>query len=597
VVARCVFSAIDNNGVIRVCTIKYQVIRIRVCHQYARLPSEANSLCAEHLTEIPLPQSNRHQILYRHIWWRYGSSVNYIENIKRHQSTDDKMYAAPANNPMTSTSEDNQECLWGGETRRDQQPTASAPPATSSSQEVQRECSTERETTEQRQQPSWRTTPPTRSLFASQDPPPVVYSTKKPRLEETSSMFRRRSTSRDRSSEEDETVQRLFQSLGHLAITDKAFELQPFTGALNSNEQPDKWVEKFQCYVAFRKINEADQLQLFKLLMRDQAADWLTSLPDHKRLDIHDLFREFQSRYELSRVAKWKQTANLWKRKQEVNESVDDYIAAMQTLAKRINMPTDLVIDAIIQGLNPEIRLHVLHTGADTIDGILQAARVSEMAHNANTTQPNQLEELATQVKLLVNKISAQTVIDTPRSPTERRVSFSQTAITAPPMRERSTSPINRPRTPDDNRGRRSFDPSTSTPPGVRPEYRRQSPRRTFDDEPYARRETSFYRNDQSSQRDTQPWRAPQSYTSTPTSNATYNHPTPYDRETSSSTFRPGYRTNSNTCRFCGSNHAMGRRFCPASNMQCFNCSKMGHMAKVCRSRPTATNSSRYNSR
>jgi hypothetical protein len=175
---------------------------------------------------------------------------------------------------------------------------------------------------------------------------------KKPRLEETSSMFRRRSTSRDRSSEEDETVQRLFQSLGHLAITDKAFELQPFTGALNSNEQPDKWVEKFQCYVAFRKINEADQLQLFKLLMRDQAADWLTSLPDHKRLDIHDLFREFQSRYELSRVAKWKQTANLWKRKQEVNESVDDYIAAMQTLAKRINMPTDLVIDAIIQGLN-----------------------------------------------------------------------------------------------------------------------------------------------------------------------------------------------------------------------------------------------------
>jgi hypothetical protein len=259
--------------------------------------------------------------------------------------------------------------------------------------------------------------------------------------------------------------------------------------------------------------------------MRDQAADWLTSLPDNKRLDIHDLLHEFQKRYELSRVAKWKQTANLWKRKQGVDESVDDYIAAMQTSAKRINMPTDLVIDAIIQGLNPEIRLHVLHTGADSIDGILEAARVSEMAHTANTTQPNQIEELATQVKLLVNKISAQTVIDTPRSPTERRVSFSQTAIAAPSMRERSTSPINRPRTPDDNRGRRSSDQSAPMPPGVRPEYRRQSPRRAFDDEPYARRETSFHRNEQSSQRDTQPWRAPQSYTSTSASNATYNRP------------------------------------------------------------------------
>jgi hypothetical protein len=126
----------------------------------------------------------------------------------------------------------------------------------------------------------------------------------------------------------------------------------------------------------------------------------------------------------------------------------------MQTAAKRINMPTDEVIDALIQGLNPQIRLHVLHTGADSIDGILEAARVSEMAHTANTSQPNQIDELVAQVKLLVNKISAQTAIDTPRSPTARRVSFSQTAIAAPTMRERSTSPISRPRTPDDNRGR-----------------------------------------------------------------------------------------------------------------------------------------------
>jgi hypothetical protein len=241
-----------------------------------------------HTTGLAL--TKHHQILLGAFGGETVSSVKYIENIKRHQPTDDKMYAAPANNPMTSTSEDNQECIWGSETRRDPQPTASAPPATSIPQEVQRERSTEREPTEQRQQPSWRTTPPTRSLFASQDPPPVVYSTKKPRLEEQSSIFRQRSTSRDKSTEEDETVQRLFQSLGHLAITDKAFELQPFTGALNSNEQADKWAEKFQRYVAFRKINEADQLQLFQLLMKDQAADWLTSLPDHKRLDIHDLF-------------------------------------------------------------------------------------------------------------------------------------------------------------------------------------------------------------------------------------------------------------------------------------------------------------------
>jgi hypothetical protein len=193
----------------------------------------------------------------------------------------------------------------------------------------------------------------------------------------------------------------------------------------------------------------------------------------------------------------------------------------MQTSAKRINMPTDLVIDAIIQGLNPEIRLHVLHTGADSIDGILEAARVSEMAHTANTTQPNQIEELATQVKLLVNKISAQTVIDTPRSPTERRVSFSQTAITAPSMRERSTSPINRPRTPDDNRGRRSLTHQHQRHPvyAQSTDVNHHGGRLTMNHMRGGRLRFIVMISRLSGTLNQ--WRAPQSYTSTPASNAT----------------------------------------------------------------------------
>jgi hypothetical protein len=38
-------------------------------------------------------------------------------------------------------------------------------------------------------------------------------------------------------------------------------------------------------------------------------------------------------------------------------------------------------------------------------------------------------------------------------------------------------------------------------------------------------------------------------------------------------------------CAFCGGSHQVGRQFCPAANLQCFNCSKMGHMARMCRGR------------
>jgi hypothetical protein len=200
-----------------------------------------------------------------------------------------------------------------------------------------------------------------------QEPPSVVYSASKPRLMERPPTFVHRPTHRD-SSQDEENVRQLFETIGHLSITDTAFALQPFSGSAHSSESAEKWLEKFRRYVAFKKITEADQVQLFHLLMRDQAADWLAALPDVRKMFIHDLMLEFVKRHELSRVEKWRQTADIWKRKQAAEESVDDYVASMQAATRRINMTTESLIDAIIQGLLPHIRLHVLHTGADSID-------------------------------------------------------------------------------------------------------------------------------------------------------------------------------------------------------------------------------------
>jgi hypothetical protein len=293
------------------------------------------------------------------------------------------MYSAPDNNPLSTASAAAEGCIWDGEAHQDREPTATAPQAAMNPPPAQPAPSDEREQPESRTQLSWRTTPPTRSLFSSQEPPPIVYSSSKPRITGRPSTFGHRHTSRD-SSPDEENVRRLFETIGHLSITDTAFALQPFSGSAHSSESAEKWLEKFRRYVAFKKITEADQVQLFHLLMRDQAADWLAALPDVRKMFIHDLMQEFVKRHELSRVEKWRQTADIWKRKQATDESVDDYVASMQAAARRINMTTESLIDAIIQGLLPHIRLHVLHTGADSIEGIIDAARVSEAAHVAN---------------------------------------------------------------------------------------------------------------------------------------------------------------------------------------------------------------------
>ena len=37
-------------------------------------------------------------------------------------------------------------------------------------------------------------------------------------------------------------------------------------------------------------------------------------------------------------------------------------------------------------------------------------------------------------------------------------------------------------------------------------------------------------------------------------------------------------------CRFCGSTHTRGKKFCKAAGTKCDKCGKVGHFAKVCRS-------------
>ena len=44
-------------------------------------------------------------------------------------------------------------------------------------------------------------------------------------------------------------------------------------------------------------------------------------------------------------------------------------------------------------------------------------------------------------------------------------------------------------------------------------------------------------------------------------------------------------------CSFCG-NKKLSRRFCPARDVQCYRCGKIGHFAKVCRSCVTCQSSS-----
>jgi hypothetical protein len=86
-------------------------------------------------------------------------------------------------------------------------------------------------------------------------------------------------------------------------------------------------------------------------MLADQAADWLNSLPAESQQIIDAVTTAFKKRYALNQVDKWRKTTEIWSRKQRSNESVEDYITAMQAAASRVDMPEQSLKDAILQGL------------------------------------------------------------------------------------------------------------------------------------------------------------------------------------------------------------------------------------------------------
>jgi ribosomal protein L32E len=201
-------------------------------------------------------------------------------------------------------------------------------------------------------------------------------------------------------------------------------------------------------------MSDSAKLGLFQLLMKENAAIWLRTLPQADLYTIHHLIAAFKKRYAMTRVDKWKKTTEIWSRQQQKHESADDYIAQMQLAANQIQMPEQYLLDAIVRGLHPNLRTVILQNEAITLETVRRLAKAAEAANQPSCdllekfeTVTNELQALRMQI--LQNNVTAD---DQTTQITPRRVTFTQTAVNEfdhryPPRRTsvspaRSMSPI-----------------------------------------------------------------------------------------------------------------------------------------------------------
>jgi hypothetical protein len=77
-------------------------------------------------------------------------------------------------------------------------------------------------------------------------------------------------------------LQKITRTIGFLAVGDQSLTPKPFGEPANCGDKAEKWLEQFNLYTTFRKINDEEKLQLFKMLLVDHAGDWLRSLEPQK---------------------------------------------------------------------------------------------------------------------------------------------------------------------------------------------------------------------------------------------------------------------------------------------------------------------------
>jgi hypothetical protein len=326
----------------------------------------------------------------------------------------------------------------------------------------------------------------------------------------------------DSKSGSDVTVQQMRGALS--AVSDALIAPRHFTG--KTGEDAESWLDSFDLYTDHKKLNDDDKRTLFRLMMRECAADYFSTQPPEIISTFDGLREAFKANYFGLSELDWKIRGTLWSEVQKDNERVDDFVMRIRKGACRLKLDQQTICDIVLNGLRPALRMHCVQQGEITLESLIKTARLAEalvpaaVDHSAALIldavresiktaerQASEIRSLATQVMGL--KRSAEEVHIVGR-PTERRV------------------------------------------PEVTPKPYRWSP--------------------QAQQRD--------NYARQVQSRVPVGEARPYPQQ------RYGERSNPHSpaggCSQCGLRHAEGN--CRANGAECRRCGKLNHFARVCRS-------------
>jgi len=222
------------------------------------------------------------------------------------------------------------------------------------------------------------------------------------------------------------------------SVSDSSFAPPPFRGL--PSEDSATWLTYFIKYVTYRIMSNEQKMAFLPLMLRDVATEWWDVLPDDIRTYWEQALAAFTERFVDNDVVKWQKAGQFWNRTQATGEPVDEYAASLQKIAKSMGVREDVLKQAFMRCLRPNLRSYVIQSNATTLEGLIKAASVAEIAA-AETCQSTTPDPLLNRVLELGEQNAAELKRSTARVATSSSVS---TVQRTPPSTSRSPSPASR---------------------------------------------------------------------------------------------------------------------------------------------------------
>jgi hypothetical protein len=314
--------------------------------------------------------------------------------------------------------------------------------------------------------------------------------------------------------------------IARVPVSDSFIQPPLFYG--KPTESAEDYLKIFNRYCDFRRLPAEQRAQLFALLLREGALHWVGTLDTTRVNDFDYLSEEFRNHYFKAAQLKYRDAADLFAAKQQQDETVQDFIVRVKRIAERLRVDDEMLNYAVISGLKTHVKTYVLQHDPRTLADTEKLARIIETCGASDPLQSAVLDsikassELAKQQTAQISKLMEK--INQLTEAQQQSKEDKQNVAASSFARQDG---VNRGDTIQGN-SQRQF---------------KQTPQRM---------QRQNYGRSQMGQ-------APRTFPTTVAQNR------------------------QSVCQRCGLNHSR-EQTCRALNVECYNCHKIGHLSRVCKS-------------